>query len=99
MKKKHGASARSGISAERDLRLRAQRKRMRFATAKGTKKRPESEMPHTYAGLMTMDAYERISMAATTAIRKRDVIPKKTPFLLAVPFDFFRLAFAINNIC
>ena len=56
-------------------------------------------MTHTYAGLMTMDAYERISMAATTAIRNRDVIPKKPPFLLAAAVDVFRTDFAINYIC
>ena len=40
-----------------------------------------------------------MSKAATMDIRRRDVIPKNTSFLLAVAFAFFRFVAMTNRIC
>jgi hypothetical protein len=55
-KKKQGASARSGITTERERLFNAHSKRMRLARASGTKKSPDRDMTHSFAGLMTIEA-------------------------------------------
>ena len=75
-KKNAGMRARSGIMNDLDIRFMAQRRRMTLAIESGTKRIPVREINHTFAGLTTIDAYDRTRSPATASMITRDVSPK-----------------------
>ena len=75
-KKNAGMRARSGIMKDFDLRLMAHRRRMTLTIERGTKRMPVKEIIHTFAGLTTIDAYDRTRSPATASMITRDVSPK-----------------------
>ena len=75
-KKNAGIRARSGIMKDLDLRLIAHRRRIILTIESGTKRIPVKDISHTFAGLTTIEAYDRTRSPATASMITRDVSPK-----------------------
>ena len=92
MKKNEGIRARRGITKDFERRLMAQRRRMTLSVIKGTKRRPERDTSHTFAGFMAIETYDNARSAATMSISTLDDIPKNVAFFFLLSFF---LAFGI----
>ena len=73
--KKAGSRASNGITNDLDIRFNAQRRRKALSSDSGTNRSPTKDISHTFAGLMSMETYDRIRSPATMLINRRDVIP------------------------
>ena len=58
-----------------ESRFKAHRSKTIFKMDRGTNRRPTKDISHTFAGLISIERYDRMRSPATILINRRDVIP------------------------